>query len=419
MPRIALVTHDYAASGGVSSMTSFLYRALRESGRFEPEIVSLALSASDPASVRLRSPGTWRQGVRRVNGLRDGTPFVHVGAFGCEFEFQRYRPRPGLTELLNTYDVVQVVAGTPPWMWAVAEVKRPKFLWTATMTRADRNSRLQQARPFRRLWLGAMTQLAERFERSGLRIATGVFALSHYTLAAVRKILGPSAGQLAACGVDTEAFRPQAHRTTRPQDQGFILCVGRLDDPRKNTALLVEAYARLRRRFPNAPELWLVGPQPPAETMRLVQEHGLAQTVRWQGPRKPAELPALYQSALCFALSSDEEGLGIVLLEAMASGVPVVSTACGGPETAVEDSRTGFLTPVGDAEALAEALGRLIGDSSLRARMGEEARRACVERFSVGAASRVFIETYEETLSSRKPVPELNRDHNLNLAGRE
>src|SRR5947199_7370878 len=102
MPRIALVTHDYAASGGVSSMTSFLYRALRESGRFEPEIVSLALSASDPASVRLRSPGTWRQGGRRVNGLRDGTPFVHVGAFGCEFEFQGYRPRPGLTELLNT-----------------------------------------------------------------------------------------------------------------------------------------------------------------------------------------------------------------------------------------------------------------------------------------------------------------------------
>src|SRR2546427_2495101 len=139
-------------------------------------------------------------------------------------------------------------------MWATAQVTRPKFLWTATMTRADRNSRLQQARPLRRLWLSAMTRLAEEYERRGLRIASEVFALSDYTLAAVRKILGPNSGRLASCGVDTEIFRPAPERARE-----CILCVGRLDDPRKNMVLLVEAYARLRRKFPNGPELCLVG----------------------------------------------------------------------------------------------------------------------------------------------------------------
>src|SRR5439155_18660509 len=266
----------------------------------------------------------------------------------------------------------------------------------------DRASRIQKARTLRRWWLWAMTPLAEQYERGALRIASEVFALSNYTLASVRAVLGNGSGILAACGVDTNSFDPAP---TQPKK--FILCVGRLDDPRKNIALLVEAYARLRRNVPNAPELWLVGPQPPPEAMRLIQKHGLTETVRLQGPRKPAELPQLYQSALCFVLSSDEEGLGIVLLEAMACGVPVVSTACGGPESVIEHGRNGWLTPPGDAEALAQALGQLVADPALRERMGRQGRKTCVERFSLTAASGVFLEKYEETLFS------LNRNQAL------
>jgi D-inositol-3-phosphate glycosyltransferase len=393
--RVALVTHGYQTSWGVSIMTDFLYRVLRESGRFEPEIISLAHSASDSASVRLRSPATWRRGIQLVRASRNDVPFVHFGAWFSELEFQRYRPRAKLTEMLNGYDLVQFVVGTPPWMWAAARVQRPKFLWTATMTRSDRASRIQKARPLRRWWLRAMTPLAEQYEHGGLRIASEVFALSNYTLAGVRAVLGNGSGILATCGVDTNSFHPDP---TRPKK--FILCVGRLNDPRKNIALLLEAYARLRRNVSNAPELWLVGPQPPPEAMRLIREHGLTETVRLQGPRKHADLPRIYQSAICFVLSSDEEGLGIVLLEAMACGLPVVCTACGGPETAIEHDRTGFLVPVGDAEALSSAMGRLLASPSLRERFGQEARKVSLERFSIDEAARVFLEKYERTLSA-------------------
>ena len=239
-----------------------------------------------------------------------------------------------------------------------------------------------------------MTPLAERYERGGLRIASEVFALSNYTLAGVRAVLGNGSGMLATCGVDTNRFHPAP---TQPKK--FILCVGRLDDPRKNIAPLVEAYARLRRNVSNAPELWLVGPQPPPEAMRLIREHGLTETVRLQA-RKHAELPRIYQSALCFVVSSDEEGLGIVLLEAMACELPVVCTACGGSETAIEHDRTGFVVPVGGAKALSSAMGRLLASPSLRERFGQEARKVALERFSIGEAARVFLEKYKPTLSA-------------------
>jgi Glycosyltransferase len=247
----------------------------------------------------------------------------------------------------------------------------------------------------RRWWLRAMTPLTERYERCALRIASEVFAISNYTLAGVRAVLGNGSGMLATCGVDTDVFHPAP---TQPKK--FILCIGRLDDPRKNIALLVEAYARLRRNVPNAPELWLVGQQPLPKVMRLIREHGLTETVRLQGPRKHAELPRIYQSALCFVLSSDEEGLGIVLLEAMACGLPVVSTTCGGPETAIEHDRTGFLVPVGDAKALCDAMARLVASPSLCDRLGQEARKVSLERFSVGKTARVFLEKYERALSA-------------------
>src|SRR5437667_172311 len=393
--RIALVTHDYQTIGGVRAMTNFLYRALRESGRFEPEIIDLAHSSFDSASVRLCSPATWKQGIELIRGSHEGVPFIHVGARFSELEFQRYRPRPGLTEMLNDYDVLQFVVGTPSWMWVAARVRRPKFLWTATMTRVDRASRIQKGRLLRRWWLRVMTPLAEEYERRGLQIASEVFAISNYTLAGVREVLGNSSGILATCGVDTNTFYPAPM-----QPKKFILCVGRLDDPRKNIALLVEAYARLRQSVPNAPELWLVGPQPPPHIMRSIREHGLTETIRLKGPRSPAELTGIYQSALCFVLSSDEEGLGIVLLEAMACGLPVVCTACGGSETAIEHDRTGFLVPVGDAKALSEAMGRLIASPSLCERRAQHARKVALERFSVGEAARVCLEKYEQALSA-------------------
>ncbi len=114
------------------------------------------------------------------------------------------------------------------------------------------------------------------------------------------------------------------------------------------------------------------------------------------------ELAKLYRAASLFVLSSNEEGLGIVLLEAMASGLPVVSTRCGGPETVVTEGQTGFLVPVGDAPALVARIGTLLDSDAMRRAMGAAGRRVVVERFSLDAAASPFLQTYDELLARER-----------------
>ena len=86
----------------------------------------------------------------------------------------------------------------------------------------------------------------------------------------------------------------------------------------------------------------------------------------------------------------------------MASGLPVVSTRCGGPETAVVDGKTGFLTPIGDARALADAVEHLLDDTALARRMGQAGRQVVEERFSIKATGAVFLDSYDEFFDCRQ-----------------
>ena len=253
-----------------------------------------------------------------------------------------------------------------------------------------------------------MVPLSEQYERRGLRTAQTVFALSEYTRAAVESIVGPEKVVLAPCGVDTNLFTP----AEKPQND-YIICVARFSDPRKNVRLLLDAYARLQQQIPNAPELYLIGDPPSEAAQADLQSLGLAQKVHLIGPKQGEELAELFRNASFFVLSSNEEGLAIVILEAMASGLAVVSTDCGGPATAVGQGNTGLLTPVGDAQALAGAMEMLVRDSTLRERMGKEGRRVAEERFSLAAAGEVFLNAYDKVLnadaSRRQEQPDLDK----------
>ncbi len=403
--RVALITHEMSAVGGLPTMIAFLHRVLTESGRYEVELISLATSASDASSLQLKSPATWirQPRIERVP-WRDLT-FTHAGVWGSELEFQRYRPRRKLTELLQSFDLLQFVVGSPPWVCIAEDIARPKLLWTATTTRADRASQIRNGSMARRAWSTLMMPLTEQSEKRGLQAAHTVFALSEYTRAAVEAIIGSERVVLAPCGVDTNLFTP-----AEKQGQGYILSVARFSDPRKNVRLLLSAYAQLRQKIPDAPKLYLIG-EPPSEAAQLyLQSLGIAEEVRLLGPKHGGELAELFRNASLFALSSDEEGLAIVILEAMASGLPVVSTDCGGPATAVSQGKSGLLTPVGDANALAAAMETLLRDSALRRQFGIAGRRIAEEHFSIGAAGKIFLDAYNKVLfKDETPATELKK----------
>ena len=144
-------------------------------------------------------------------------------------------------------------------------------------------------------------------------------------------------------GVDTNGFSPGPYR-----DDGYLLTVGRLNDPRKNMPLLLRAYAAARARSSRMPRLVLAGVAgPDRESRELIAELGVTDSVQYIGPQDRRALADVYRGASAFVLSSNEEGQGIVVVEAMASGLPIVATSCVGPSELITDGVEGLLTPVG------------------------------------------------------------------------
>jgi glycosyltransferase involved in cell wall biosynthesis len=160
--------------------------------------------------------------------------------------------------------------------------------------------------------------------------------------------------------------------------------------PRKNLGVLLRAYARLRDA--GVPfQGWVVGDGPCRRAWeRLRDALGLGDRVRFLGTIPRRNLVERYRRAAVFCLPSRQEGFGIVFLEAMACGKPVVAArAAATPET-VLDGETGLLVDPDDAEGLARALAGLLADPDRRRAMGEAGRRR-VEEFRADRVAALFL----------------------------
>ncbi|WP_251964094.1 glycosyltransferase family 4 protein [Salinibacter ruber] len=394
-PRIALVVHDLAHSGGVSTVARFLHDVIGQSDRFEADLFSLAHGSDDRASVRLRDPGTWTRGVQVQTETNDGVSYEHVGAVGAEIEYCRYQPRAALTERLRGYNLVQIVAGTPAWAHVVQPLDVPVALQVATLAREERSWVLDgQWRP-KALWRQAMVRLTDRLDHTALRHVDAAFVENQWMHDHLAAHMPPDDVIFAPPGVDTEQFVPGPP----PSEGEHILSVGRFEDPRKNVTLLFEAYAALRDQTESVPPLVLAGRSAPTDAAwARAAALGIRDAVTFREDVSMDELVRLYRTAALYVVSSDEEGLGLTILEAMASGRPVVSTACGGPSTTVLDGETGRLVPVGDAEALAGAMADVIGDPERADAMGHRGHKRAEEYFSMEATGRRFLDTYTNLL---------------------
>jgi phosphatidylinositol alpha-1,6-mannosyltransferase len=192
-----------------------------------------------------------------------------------------------------------------------------------------------------------------------------------------------------APGVDTAAYHPGVDGgPVRVRyglgDRPVVVCVSRLV-PRKGQDTLIRALPLVQRRVPDA-ALLLVGGGPYRSTLqRLAREVGVAGDVVFTGSVPWAELPAHYAAGDVFAMPCrtragglDVEGLGIVYLEASATGLPVVAGDSGGAPDAVRDGETGYVVSGRDVAAVASRVTDLLADRDLARRMGA-AGRAWVE----------------------------------------
>lgn len=400
-PVVALVVPALTDGGGVPAVAEFIARTIEDSGLYRLRCVSLATSSTDAVSVRLRDPRSWT-GPRTRSGVWAGRPFVHVGCRFCEFEFQRYRPRAMLDYALRDCDLIQVVSGSPAWAGSVYGRGRPVVLACATLAAVERRSLLAgSALGGLRHWRSLMTRVTDRLDREVLRRVDAVAVMNHWMLELARAMRpdGEETVALVPPAVDAKRFRLGEARRVAPEDDPYVLCVGRLNDPRKNTHLLLDAYACMASVLERPPRLVLAGASAPnAAFWQRVAELGLSERVRFVERPDTDALIALYQGAACLALSSDEEGFGMVLLEAMACAVPVVATRCGGPESIVTDGRDGYLVPCKDVHAFAARLLVLLADPDRNRAMGQAARETVLRRFDERVCGHAFLDVYRRLL---------------------
>ncbi len=393
--KIALITNGPISNGGVASVVAFLYRVISSTERFEAQLFSVETKFNDPINVRLLSPRSWFKGIQIGEYPWRNIPVTHVGAFLSEFEFQRYSPRPALTALLNQFDLIQVVSGGPATANVAKNIRKPVCLQMATLTRLERKLIFKKAGFLRKVYGRIMLPFISSLERQTLNQVNHIFVDTEYTRQAILPYVESAKITIDAIGVDIHLFQPVPEQL-RTDD--FILSVGRFDDARKNVALLIEAYAVLRSRLADTPRLILAGnASPPAATLNRASALGISDHVIVKERITTEELVALYQNASFYVLSSDEEGLGIVLLEAMACATPVITTRCGGPDTVVSE-KTGFITPVGDAHALAERMLWMLQNPAQRREMGCAGRKMIESRFSEEVVGQKYLDIYDKLL---------------------
>jgi sugar transferase (PEP-CTERM/EpsH1 system associated) len=207
-------------------------------------------------------------------------------------------------------------------------------------------------------------------------------------------------------GVDTGRFRPAVSRE-RPalpdqfagKDRIVIGTVGRME-PVKDQLNLVHAFIQLAGQYPAGdiqPRLIMIGDGSLREpAMQLLSEAGLADIACLPGARD--NIPELLQTMDIFVLPSLAEGISNTVLEAMASGLPVVATDVGGNAELVAHGKTGFLVQRGDPGALAAAVCRYIDDPDLRREHGAAARARCEALFSIEAMMKNYLDVYDGLL---------------------
>jgi sugar transferase (PEP-CTERM/EpsH1 system associated) len=194
-------------------------------------------------------------------------------------------------------------------------------------------------------------------------------------------------------GVDVERFRPAEREAASPVVIGSVTRMQEVKDP----LTLARAFVRVRERG-LAAELVLVGDGPLLSGVRRVlEEGGVASHATLAGSRE--DVAELLRSFDVYALSSRAEGISNTILEAMATGLPVVATRVGGNEELVENGVTGALVPPGDPDALAEALIRYVADAGLRGEQGRRARARAEREFALDSMVARYIAVYDGVLA--------------------
>lgn len=394
-----LVSTIATRQGGVPAMLEFVVKCLERGGYepvlafYEPYGVSPHLSVPSFMLAR-RTPAA------EMRTSPDGREVHAIGAWLPELEFTHYLATRQWRSVIDSCDYHVSVSGNALAATHYVQLNKPFLSWVATGWAEDRKDRVAQTFSLPRKILDRVLngQVLKRQEIRILRKGT-ILALSRYTRGALDAIAGAgSTYGVMPMPIDLDIFHPD-DAAVCPGRIGFS---GRMDDPRKNVELLLNAAARLVARGVSV-TVELLGGELDEKRAALIDQLGLKGRVR-AFPYLPKNVLAERLRAMdVYVVPSHQEGLCIAALEAMASGCPVVSTKCGGPEDFVENDRTGELVGF-DVDEMASAIDRIVTDRARRMRLAAGAYATIQSSYCYDTIAPVFWDAFSHTFNTPAPA---------------
>lgn len=363
--RILLVNYEFPPlGGGAANATQFTGRALARQGH-EVWVLTAAfreqvgLSTEDGMNVA-------RVAARRASADRS--------SLGEMLSFALAAPRPALRIARDRRIEGVIVYFTVP-CGHVGYLVRRRFgiPYVVSLRGGDVPGLVPE--------LDTLHRVLTMPRRAFLRTATAVVANSE-SLAQLSLKTDPVPVIVIPNGVDTDFFAPEPFGRAKPREAVRFLFVGRLR-PQKNLPAIFKAMADVTRENDLDCRLDIVGDGPQRDKLqRVAKDYGVVERVSWHGWLDKEGVRRLYRQSDCFLNPSLYEGMPNTVLEAMASGLPVIASDIGGNNALVQDGHTGILFNLAAPAALAAAMAKITRDPELRRRMGARGRERVGKNFS-------------------------------------
>lgn len=362
--RVLFLNYEYPPlGGGAANATQYLLKEYEREGGL---IVDLVTSAPDREQV-IETLGEDIQ-IHKLDIGKNGNLHHQSKKDLLRYSYRAYRYADKLLQA-NEYDVIHAFFGVPCGVLAMRLGKKYKIPYIVSLRGADvpgyseRFSSLYNLlTPFIiRVWKNAHSVIANSQGLKELALKT----IPDFTIPVIQN------------GVDTDEFQAKASESFE-QNPFTILCVSRLT-PRKGIRFLIESLTYMTE-VPDA-QLVIAGEGDEKEALvELTKTFGLEERVSFLGRISHEELSAIYQSAHVFCLPSQNEGMSNTLLEALASGLPLVATVTGGTEELVRESENGFYIEKSNPNDIAEKLTVLAKNRELCKYFGTKSRESSLKR---------------------------------------
>jgi phosphatidylinositol alpha-mannosyltransferase len=387
--KIAMVTEfAYPVLGGVPEHVHNLSRQLAARGHEVTVLTSRAPMGMRRRARAIDAENRMRHGYRTVRvGLT--MPLISNGSVSRVTVGLGVKPQ--VADALRGMDVVHAQGLAPPMicLWALRTSPAPVNVGT-----------------FHTYFEGGHWGYKYFFAyvRSTMARTDRLIAVSEACVSALRPYFPDRDFEIIPNGVDTDLYHPLPPGAPRPPGPPRILFVGRFD-PRNGLGTLLEA-ARILKDQGRDFTVQVVGDGPMRPVYhRRARSLGVSDRVQWLG-LLDKERPRLYREATVFAAPCVLASFGVVLIEAMASGTPIVCADNAGFRQVIRDGAPGRFVPPGDPAELAAGIAEVLDDPALRADWAARGREIAIGRFSWEGVARQVEDLYVEILASKNGRPE-------------